>query len=246
MKQHCSFIPFVILILASIACSLGTVGVDWETTPSDATPDIPVTQVTSEAPTTLISTTTLTPSSALASVQAPTTLPLPTMTSVPAQPSVPIVYYYFVAVESGTFPAGSVTILPDVLILAPTLSDMARSTDVVANIGSALQAMIHDPRNAWTSSNLGITSITFSEGNADVLLQGEISGTGDVVLVAARMQIIMTVFAEASVQTATITLNTESIGNLGISHGSEAKPTDYRYTRDEIEIFMVENAYNNY
>ena len=51
------------------------------------------------------------------------------------------------------------------------------------------------------------------------------------------MQILMTVFAETSVQTAAVTLNGECIGNLGISHDSEARPADYAYTRTEIEAF---------
>ncbi len=56
-------------------------------------------------------------------------------------------------------------------------------------------------------------------------------------LIAFRMQILMTVFADASVHTATVTLNGECIGNLGISHESEAMPANYAYTRAEIEAF---------
>ncbi|MCJ7622924.1 MAG: hypothetical protein MUO76_05440, partial [Anaerolineaceae bacterium] len=61
---------------------------------------------------------------------APTDIPTDTPTESPtAQPPVPIVYYYFVAIEDTSPPAGSVVILPDVLILGPTLSDIARSPD---------------------------------------------------------------------------------------------------------------------
>ena len=169
----------------------------------------------------------------------------PTDDAAPTPSSMPIVYFYFVPIAGNTFPAGSVVIVPDVLILGPTLSDISRSPDAATNIGSALQAMIDDPRSAWTSDDLAIASIAFDEGHVDVALQGTISGAGDVVLIAARMQILMTVFAEPAVQTATVTLNGESIGNLGISHSSEAKPADYQYTRTEIETFMAENAYNN-
>jgi hypothetical protein len=171
----------------------------------------------------------------------------PTNPNATATPSaltpLPIVYYYFVAIEGKSPPAGSVVILPDVLILGPTLSDIARSPDTVTNISSALQAMINDPRNEWKSTDLGITSVTFNEGTTNVVLDGKIFGAGDAVLIAAREQILLTVFAEASVQTAVITLNGESIANLGISHSSEAKPADYKYTRTEIETFMAENAY---
>jgi hypothetical protein len=186
-----------------------------------------------------------TPTSQPATETAPPTSTKPPATRTPAaQSSLPIVYYYFVAVESHTFPAGSVVILPDILVLGPTLSDKARSPDPATNIRSALQAMIHDPRNAWTSENLNIANLTFKEGAADVALQGEYFGAGDVVLIAARMQILLTVFAEASVQTAVITINEKNIANMGISHSSEARPARYAYTRSEIETFMAENAYN--
>jgi hypothetical protein len=161
----------------------------------------------------------------------------------PMQADGPIVYYYFVEVESESPPAGSVIILPEILILAPAQSDAARSPDSKANIGLALQTMINDPRNAWTSTEVSITSVTFEQGTANVALDGEYFGAGDIVLIAARAQILLTVFAEASVQTATITLNGENIANLGISHSSQVKPTGYAYTRADIETFVAENAY---
>jgi hypothetical protein len=161
----------------------------------------------------------------------------------PALPELPIVYYYFIAIESHTYPAGSVVILPDELVLGPTLSKSARSPDPITNISSALLAMLNDPRNAWASGEVGIASITFDEGNASVELQGEYSAVGDIVLIAARYQILLTIFAEETVQTATVTLNGENIANLGVSHTSQAKPADFAYTRAEIEAFMAENAY---
>ena len=97
--------------------------------------------------------------------------------------------------------------------------------------------MINDPRNEWTSSDLEISNVTVDEGHAAVVMQGEIFGAGDIVLIASRMQILMTVFADASVYTATVTLNGECIGNLGISHESEARPADYVFTRAEVEAF---------
>jgi hypothetical protein len=155
----------------------------------------------------------------------------------------PIVYYYFVALKSNTYPAGSVVILPDVIVLGPTVSDIARSPDAVTNIRSALHAMLNDSRNEWTSTGLGITSITCVQGAASVVLEGEYFAPGDIVLIAARQQILLTVFAEASVQAATITLNGKNIANLGISHSSQAQPDDYQYTRAEIETFLIENEY---
>jgi hypothetical protein len=82
-----------------------------------------------------------------------------------------------------------------------------------------------------------------SRKGLNVVLEGEYFGVGDVTLIAARDQILLTVFAEDAVQTATITLNGKNIANMGVSHSSQAKPEDYAYTRAEIEAFMEENAY---
>jgi hypothetical protein len=168
----------------------------------------------------------------------PTSSPKPT-----EQPSEAIVYYSFVTIRENAPPEGSVVILPNDLILAPTMTNKAPGPDNAANIHFALEAVINDPHNPWTSKNLAITHVAFGAGHALVDLQGEIFGAGDILLIAARMQILMTVFADASVQTATVTFNGESIANLGISNSREARPADYVYNRSEIETFMAENAY---
>lgn len=148
-----------------------------------------------------------------------------------------IVYYYFIESDGSDLPTGSVVVLPDILTLAPTQSGITCVADPSVNISSALRVMIDDPHNEWTSSDLEISDVTFSEGHAVVELQGEIFGAGDIVLIASRMQILLTVFSDASVQTAAVTLNGECIGNLGISHDSEARPADFAYTREDIEAF---------
>jgi hypothetical protein len=153
-----------------------------------------------------------------------------------------IVYYYFVTTTDLPHPEGSVVITPDVYILAPTWSDHTYSPDTAANLKTALQLLLKDGRNGWISSNVEIVKVTFGDGHADVVLQGEYFGVGDVTLIAARMQILMTVFANTSVQTATITLNGDTIGNLGISISIDAKPANYVFTRAEIEAFMNEHG----
>jgi hypothetical protein len=184
------------------------------------------------------------PAATFTDTPSPILSPLPpTDTSLPS--SEKIVYYYFVDIAKGVPPEGSVVIMPDVYILAPTLSDMKRSPDTAANLRAALEAVLNDGRNGWISSNLEITNITFADSHANLVLQGEYYGVGDVTLIAASMQILMTVFANASVQTATITLNGDTIGNLGVSISLNAKPTDYVFTRSEIETFMKEHAYES-
>ena len=156
-------------------------------------------------------------------------------------PAEPILYYYFVEVAKNAPPEGSVEILPGEIVLAPAQSGLSRRADTAANLASALQALLNDPRNIWTSTQVGITSLTFNQGAASVVLDGEYFGAGDIVLIAARMQILMTVFADPLVQTATVTLNGENISNLGISQLRDARPAGYAYSRAEIEYFMAEN-----
>jgi len=177
----------------------------------------------------------------------PTTTPIPPAT-LPASPtplpftnpSTPmserIVYYYFVTTAENPRPEGSVVIMPDTYILAPTLSDITYSPDTATNLKTALEAVLNDGRNGWTSSNLQIVGITFGDGHTNVVLQGEYFGVGDVTLIAARMQILMTIFANVSVKTAAVTLN-------GVSNSMDAKPADHIFTRYEIETFMKEHAY---
>ena len=133
--------------------------------------------------------------------------------------------------------------MPDAYILAPTRSDLIYSPDTAVNLRAALEAVLNDDRNGWISSNLKIVDVTFGNGHANVVLQGEYFGVGDVTLIAASMQILMTVFANATVQTATITLNGDTIGNLGVSNSMNAKPADYVFNRSEIETFMNEHVY---
>jgi len=175
----------------------------------------------------------------------PTPLPPSPLPPTATSAAVPerIIYYYFVPVEEAAYPEGSVVIMPDTYILAPVLSESAYDPDTATDLRTALAAMLRDERNGWTSTNLEIVEVTFNVGHAGVVLQGEYFGVGSVTLIAARMQILLTIFANPAVQTATVTLNGDTIGNLGISHSLEAKPTDYVFTRSEIEVYAAENMY---
>jgi hypothetical protein len=155
----------------------------------------------------------------------------------------PIVYYYFWDKLENIPPEGSIVILPDELILSPARLDDLYGPDPASNLHTALNAVINDSRNQWTSSSLEISDITVNDGHADVVLQGDYFGAGDIVLIAARIQILTTIFADPSVQSATVRLNEKNIANLGISNSQEAQPDDYAYTRDEIENFMADHVF---
>ena len=112
------------------------------------------------------------------------------------------------------------------------------------DLRTALEIVLHDERNGWISSDLEIVDVTFRSGHADIVLQGEYSGESDEVLSAAGMQILLTVFANPSVQTAAVTLNEDTIGNLGLSSTTNARPPDYAYTRAEMETYLIEHDYS--
>jgi hypothetical protein len=151
-----------------------------------------------------------------------------------------IVFYHFVDRAYHFIPGGSViTPMP----LFPASSDEPHTSDTAADLRTALELVLQDERNRWTSSDLEIVDLMFREGHADIVLQGEYSGESEEVLSAARIQILMTVFANPSVQTATVTLNGDTIGNLGVSSSTDAKPADYVYTRAEMEMYLIEHVF---
>jgi hypothetical protein len=154
-----------------------------------------------------------------------------------SQSTAPIIYYRFAEAGGGPFPDGSLTLLENELILVPEEINADSVQDTALRITMALQSMMDDTCNAWTGEDLFIAGVSFGDGHADVRLQGSICGPGDIVLVAARMQVLLTVFADTRVQTATVTIDGECIGNLGISHESEAEPADHIFTREDIEVF---------
>ena len=75
-------------------------------------------------------------------------------------------------------------------------------------------------------------------------MQGEYVGESETLLNAARMQILLTVFVNPAVQSAAVTLNGDTIGNLGVSSSTNAKPADYVYTRTEMETYLIEHYYS--
>jgi hypothetical protein len=187
-----------------------------------------------------------------------TPLPLPTVTPTPtslppsptATPPIPlserIIYYYLVEHAENPIPQGAIH--ARFSLIAPTYADETYTSDTAADLRTALELVLHDERNDWLQGGLEaeIVDVTVRNGHAQVLLQGRYS-TGDssryVPLAEASMQILLTVFANPTVETAAISLNDDTIGNLGISDSSEAKPANYVFTRAEMETYLKEQAY---
>ncbi|HKY55479.1 MAG TPA: hypothetical protein VJM08_14275, partial [Anaerolineales bacterium] len=129
------------------------------------------------------------------------------------------------------------------IFLFSAASDEPYTSDTAADLRTALEIVLHHDRNPWISSDLEIVEVTFRNGHADMVLQGEYFGENDEVLSAARMQILLTVFANPAVQTAAVTFNGDTIGNLGVSSSTNARPADYVYARAEMETYLQEHHY---
>jgi hypothetical protein len=138
-------------------------------------------------------------------------------------------------------PPGTVTTLARPLY--PAFSGERPTSDTAADLRKALEFVLQDAQNRWISNDLKILEVTFREGHADIVLQGEYVANSEEMLHAASMQILMTVFSNSTVQTAAVTLNGDTVGNLGVSDGANAKPADYVYTRAEMELYLQEHAY---
>lgn len=87
-----------------------------------------------------------------------------------------------------------------------------------------------------------VANLVVANQKATVALQGEYFAPGDVVLIAARWQILLTLFAEPAIQSAVVTLNGTNIANLGVSHSSQAQPATYEFTRQMINAFIQQNG----
>jgi len=166
-------------------------------------------------------------------------------------PSLPlserIVYYYHVDGRENPIPEGGVVVYPAGLI-APTYADKTYTSDTAADLRTALDIVLHDERNLWPGPEFKaeVVDVTFRSGHAKVLLQGEygIGGPNPYApVVGSRMLILLTVFANPSVQTAAVSLNEDTIENLDISDRTQAKPANYVYRRAAMETYMKENAY---
>jgi hypothetical protein len=154
-----------------------------------------------------------------------------------------IVFYYFIdgPCVHCRIPRGTVN---TPITLFPASSDEPYTSDTAADLRTALELVLQDERNGWISSDLEIVDLTFGTGHADIVLQGEYSAGSDELLGAASMQILLTVFANPAVQTAAVTLNGDTIGNLGVSSSANAMPPDYVYTRAEMETYLIEHYYS--
>ena len=156
-------------------------------------------------------------------------------------------YYYLVGHRENPIPEGAVHAKG---LLAPTHSDDTYTSDTAADLRTALELALGDPRNRSFEFEPEIVEVTFGDGHAQVRLQaeysiGEPSLSRDVYapFVNARMLILLTVFANPSVQSAAVSLNEDTIANLGISDSRDARPADYVFTRAEIEMYLKDQAY---
>ncbi len=163
-------------------------------------------------------------------------------TPTPVKPTpVSLTYYFQTTPSEPVAIPGSVVILPDMLILSPIVTSQNVSPGSEA-VRMALEMMMDDPHNSPVVGDLQIDQLALTGDSLEIALLGEVHAAGDIVLIAIRWMILLTVFDSSSIDTAHITLNGQNIANLGVSWSGNALPEDYGYTRSEIETFKQENA----
>lgn len=154
-----------------------------------------------------------------------------------------IVYYRFGTGGENLIPGG--TYLAD-FDLAPVYSDGTYTSDTAADLRTALEIALQDGRGWWGETDLEVVDAAFANGHAEVALQGGYFASGDAQPCALSIQILMTVFANPSVQSATLSRNGRPSGVMCAFREGDPpviQTEDDVYTRAEIETFMEENAH---
>lgn len=166
-----------------------------------------------------------------------------------SDPSIPlsrrIMYYHPVWAEQGPVPEGTIHAIH---LFAPAYIDETFTADTAADLRRALEIILHeDSRRIWDSSALEIVEITFRSGHAQVVIEGQALAAGDAQPCAASLQILMTVFANPSVQTAKVTLNGGGPITNRCFFGPPTPPiiptVNDVYTRAAVESYMEGHAY---
>jgi hypothetical protein len=120
-----------------------------------------------------------------------------------------ILYYRFGTGGENLIPGGTYLVDFD---LATTYSDEAHTSDTAADLRTALEIALEDGIGWWGETDLDVVDVTFGNGHADVALQGEYFASGDAQPCALSVQILMTAFANPSVQSATLSRNGRTTG----------------------------------
>ena len=132
-------------------------------------------------------------------------------------------------------------------LFAPAYTDETFTSDTAGDLRRALEIILHeDARQIWESRELEIVEVTFRNGHADVVIEGKYFVAGHTQPCAASLQILMTMFANPSVRTASISLNGGSIAGLCVFMAGSPpiiKTVNDVYSRAAIEGYMKGNAY---
>ena len=125
------------------------------------------------------------------------------------------------------------------IVLRRMETAIASTGNPVDDIEQSLQMMLGS-HNLWNSESLTIDSVEFSDSQATIHLGGRIQAPGDIVLIAARQQMLLTLFEIPQVDSILMTVSGLHIMNIGISHDSQAVPDNHALSR---EVFYTELGY---
>ncbi|MEO1287575.1 MAG: hypothetical protein AAFV93_07390 [Chloroflexota bacterium] len=105
------------------------------------------------------------------------------------------------------------------------------SGDVSSDLQSALGTLI-GADNIWQANELYIDVLTVEGDLATVALTGEVQAVGGAILSIVPIQFFLTIFEQVTINRAIVTLNGESLYNIGIANDAQARPADFVTTRE--------------
>ena len=147
--------------------------------------------------------------------------------------NVNVVYW----VETASRQTGSVTVACG-SIISPVASSIPRGTDAAANISSSLSLLFTvtgGTNNYWAGQGLGVQNVAIdSNGRANIAITGNVTLVGSCADGVMKAQILQSVFAEPSVQSAYITVGGQNLVQIFDASGLE--PADAVFTRADIPI----------
>jgi LysM repeat protein len=138
--------------------------------------------------------------------------------------------------QTNTRSPGSVVVACE-SIIAPTQSTTARTNDAATNIRNSLNALFttgSSTNNLWAGQGLSVQSVTVTNGRANIAITGGLSLTGACADGVMEAQFLLSVFGEAQVQSAYVTVDGQNLVQTFDMSGLE--PADAVFTPADVPV----------
>jgi LysM repeat protein len=138
--------------------------------------------------------------------------------------------------QTNTRSPGSIVVACDAIV-APTQSTTARTADAATNIRNSLNALFttgSSTNNLWAGQGLSVQGVTVTNGRANITVTGGLSLTGACADGVMQAQFLLSVFGEAQVQSAYVTVDGQNLVQIFDMSGLE--PADAVFTPADVPV----------